>query len=145
MKEEKETKQLVLMIKKPWLEKIVSGEKKEEYRESKAYYYQMFLKKFGGFDEGYWVLEPPKTLLLRCGYLKTKNHVVKEDNGVLYESPLDQSKPYCIIEVEKIRHEEFIEFIPDGFQQHDRAYTIYIKRVLEHNLPDPKADNLPDK
>lgn len=124
-------KQLVLTIKRHWLNEIVSGRKTEEYRDSKDYYHKIF-KELD--QETYHVLNAPKTILLRNGYLKTKEHVVKEDNGVLYESPLDQSKPYCIIEVEKIVHEGFFDFIPENFEKGDLAYTIYIKSVIEHNL-----------
>lgn len=38
---------LVLPIKKEWLERIISEEKKEEYREFKEYYHTRFKKIFG--------------------------------------------------------------------------------------------------
>lgn len=123
--------QLVLTIKKGPLQQIVKGKKVEEYRDSKEFYHKIFKE----LDtETFHVLNAPKTVLLRNGYLKTKEHKVKEKNGMLYESPLDQSKPYFIIEVEKIVHEGFFDFIPENFEKGDLAYTIYIKSVLEHNL-----------
>lgn len=39
---------LVLPIKKKWFDMIISGEKKEEYREMKKYYDQKLYKYFGG-------------------------------------------------------------------------------------------------
>lgn len=38
---------LILPIKKRWFDMIVSGEKKEEYRELKKYYHTRFKKIFG--------------------------------------------------------------------------------------------------
>ena len=38
---------LVLPIKKKWYDMIVSGEKKEEYREIKPYYDSRFMNEFG--------------------------------------------------------------------------------------------------
>ena len=38
---------LVLPIKKKWFDMIVSGEKKEEYREFKEYYHIRFKRIFG--------------------------------------------------------------------------------------------------
>lgn len=43
----KETKPLILPIKKQWFEMIASGEKKEEYREIKPYWNIRFKKIFG--------------------------------------------------------------------------------------------------
>ena len=38
---------LILPIKKKWFDMIVSGEKKEEYREIKPYYDSRFMNAFG--------------------------------------------------------------------------------------------------
>lgn len=50
-----EKKVLTLSVKKEWFDKIVSGEKKEEYREIKPYWENRLIKKswknFVGFDE----------------------------------------------------------------------------------------------
>jgi len=102
--------QLTLTIKLDELKKIVSGEKKEEYRDSKEFYHRIFKE----LDENYKVIDAPKTILLRAGY------------------SLD--KPYVIIEVEKIIHEQFLNFIPEDFKKGNLAYTIYINKVLETNL-----------
>lgn len=105
---------LTLTIKKVWLEKIVSGEKKEEYRDAKEYYHRMFKE----LNEGAEVVKPViKTLKLRAGYRK--------------------DSPFAIVEVDKIRYEQFFgetKPIPDGFEKEDIAYVIYIKSVIYHNL-----------
>lgn len=54
---------LVLPIKKKWFDMIVSGEKKEEYREIKPYYDSRFIKIFG-FD----YLNKRVELIFRNGY-----------------------------------------------------------------------------
>ena len=49
---------LTLPIKKKWFDMIVSGEKKEEYREIKPYYDSRFMNAFGfllaGGQDGIW-------------------------------------------------------------------------------------------
>ena len=49
---------LILPIKKKWFDMIVSGEKKEEYREIKPYYDSRFMNAFGFIlVEGRWYME----------------------------------------------------------------------------------------
>lgn len=43
---------LTLPIKKKWFDMIVSGEKKEEYREIKPYYDSRFMNAFGFLNVG---------------------------------------------------------------------------------------------
>ena len=43
---------LILPIKKKWYNMILSGEKKEEYREIKPYYDSRLLNEFGMFKDG---------------------------------------------------------------------------------------------
>ena len=45
-------KMVILPIKKKWFDMILSGEKKEEYREIKPYYDTRLLKEFGLFKDG---------------------------------------------------------------------------------------------
>ena len=129
----KRTNQLNLTIKFAELKRIVSGEKKEEYRDSKKYYHDIFKK----LDKDSYVINAHTTLLLRAGYLRLKEFEVKEKNGVFFESPIDQSKKYAIIEIEKIRYEQFMGLTkppPENYKLKDIAYVIYIKSILEHNL-----------
>lgn len=102
---------LTFTIRLKELKLIVSGQKVEEYRASKEYYY----KKFGELDP--ITCEPKKeikTIKLHCPY---------KDNA-----------PYCIIKVSKIRHEQFNNSIPENFDKGDIAFTIYIEKIIEHNL-----------
>ncbi|MHA1658102.1 MAG: hypothetical protein ACTSUT_03130 [Promethearchaeota archaeon] len=131
--------QLAMTIRTIWLEKIVSGEKKEEQRESKLFYHRLFKnpKNGIGLNKKSFIINPPKTILFRAGYLKTKEHTIKSKNGVFFESPINKSKKYAVVEVESIRYEQFMGLtkpIPEGFVKGDISYVIYIKSILEHNL-----------
>lgn len=62
---------LVLPIKKKWYDMILSGEKKEEYRELKKYYETRFENEFGcRFALGLDVECPTKEIMFRNGYSK---------------------------------------------------------------------------
>lgn len=64
---------LVLPIKKKWFDMIKSGEKKEEYREIKKYYFNRLPKYFGGYyDDGIWLMNAnsEKEIVFRNGYSK---------------------------------------------------------------------------
>lgn len=58
---------LVLPIKKQWFDMILSGEKKEEYREYKEYYTTRFSKVFDMCD-GFPVTDEVRELKFRNGY-----------------------------------------------------------------------------
>lgn len=60
---------LVLPIKKKWFDMILSGEKKEEYREITKYYSTRFCNLFPGFEDSF--ITPKlgaKTIMFRNGY-----------------------------------------------------------------------------
>jgi hypothetical protein len=104
---------LILKIHLVNLKRIVSGEKRNEYRDNKAYYH----KKWRDLDEDFCTINPPKIIKLEAGYQKDCK--------------------YAIIKVEKIRYEQFFgetKPIPEDFKYGDIAYNIYISEVLEHNL-----------
>lgn len=70
---------IILTIKKKWFDMILSGEKKEEYREIKPYYDTRLPKEFGVFREGEKLIKanayPPvdlskRKILFRNGYSK---------------------------------------------------------------------------
>lgn len=78
---------LVLPIKKQWFDMILSGEKKEEYREIKPYYTKRF-KNAGmfpdplGIDETHLILDPKNfrkyEIMFRNGYsLKSPSFIAK--------------------------------------------------------------------
>lgn len=68
---------LVLPIKKKWLEMIISGEKKEEYREIKPYYNSRFQNYFcnGRVINKNLVNLADKEIIFRNGYEKTSLQV----------------------------------------------------------------------
>lgn len=78
---------LILPIKKKWFDMIVSGEKKEEYREIKPYYDSRFMNAFGFLLAGgqmvYGEAAPeeirkpwPVPVVLRNGYSKDSPEIV---------------------------------------------------------------------
>lgn len=58
---------LILPIKKKWYEMILSGEKKEEYRELKAYYQKRFVNLWQGSLIGF---DAKRKVMFRNGYSK---------------------------------------------------------------------------
>jgi len=72
---------LTLPIKKKWFDMILSGEKKEEYREANNYYYKRFTNLFNNFEDdikevcfrnGYSSKSP--SFIAKCSFrLKTGN------------------------------------------------------------------------
>lgn len=66
---------LVLPIKKEWLNKIISGEKKEEYREIKPYYDSRFQKYFYNNKIRINKSLVDKEVVFRNGYNKTSPQV----------------------------------------------------------------------
>ena len=74
---------LTLPIKKKWFDMIVSGEKKEEYREIKPYYDSRFMNAFGFLLVGGQMAAPeeirkpwPVLVVFRNGYSKDSPEVV---------------------------------------------------------------------
>ena len=65
-------KTLTLSLKKKWFDMIKSGEKKEEYREIKAYYEKRFLEPLSSrlFRKGETGVKPFDTLVFTLGYPK---------------------------------------------------------------------------
>ena len=106
---------LILPIKKKWFDMIVSGEKKEEYREIKPYYttrfygraYEYNVKK--GFVKEYE--RKNITILLRNGYSKSSptikaNCVITKDYGKP-EWGAEPNKLYYVLKI--LRVEEVSE------------------------------------
>jgi hypothetical protein len=110
-KEENKNFNLGLRIKLDNLQRIVSGEKKEEYRSADDFYF----KKFGGkINENAVFSNSPKII---------KFYVGNEKNC-----------KYAICEIKEIAFEQFINFIPENFNKFDEAFTIYIEKIIETNL-----------
>ena len=61
---------LVLPIKKKWFDMILSGEKKEEYREIKPYYETRFINTFMFYRDGFPIVNDVQKVMFRNGYSK---------------------------------------------------------------------------
>ena len=62
---------LVLPIKKKWFDMIKSGEKKEEYREIKPYWFTRFVNNIGGlYDENLVIHLAKGRVIFQNGYQK---------------------------------------------------------------------------
>ena len=61
---------LTLPIKKKWFDMILSGEKKEEYREIKPYYASRFFQRFKVDEKGLLTGIKIMSLMFRNGYSK---------------------------------------------------------------------------
>jgi hypothetical protein len=105
--------EITLTIHLSELRKIVSGEKKEEYRAAKAYYFKLF----EAIDDNAVVKNPCKTILFRCANQNINFFARVSIKEIVYEQFFGEKKP-----------------IPENFNLGDIAFTIYIDKVIEHNL-----------
>ena len=91
---------LTLPIKKKWYDMILSGEKKEEYREEKPYYLQRFAT-LGVGDKSV------HTILLRNGYSSnspTLQCEVSIDVGYGKEEwGAEKDKTYYVLSIQKVK------------------------------------------
>lgn len=90
---------LILPIKKKWFDMIVSGEKKEEYREIKPYYDSRFKKTFGISGQ----------IIFRNGYSKNSPEVVCKCTLRIGEGKPEwgarPGKAYYVLQIQKIERE----------------------------------------
>lgn len=113
---------LTLQVKKKWFDMILSGEKKEEYREIKPYYETRFMNTFGIICVGGEYIkcseiglaecekEPVQPIMFRNGYSKSSPSFVamcsirtgtgREEWGA------EPGKEYFILTVQEICREE---------------------------------------
>ena len=97
---------LVLPIKKKWYDMILSGEKKEEYREIKKYYETRFESVFGRCTFGPDTECPAKEIIFRNGYSKESPSFIakcklQKGRGKT-EWGAEEGKEYYILEILKI-------------------------------------------
>ncbi|MCI9247256.1 MAG: ASCH domain-containing protein [Clostridia bacterium] len=90
---------LELPIKRKWFDMIVSGEKKEEYREIKPYW----TKRFGNYFIGTYV---DKTITFRNGYGENRSSIkctclLREGQGK-EEWGAESNKEYYVLEILEI-------------------------------------------
>lgn len=107
-----------LKIERKYLDKIVSGEKVEDYRSIKPFYFQKFcVKRTEGEHKGEYFVstvedyKPIKIIKFMAGYAK--------------------DSAFAIVEIEKIRINTFVNFIPPQFKKGHTCFTIFINKVLE--------------
>lgn len=108
---------LTLPIKKKWYDMILSGEKKEEYREIKPYYETRFINLFGEkafCPRPHWVSEqsemPMQEIMFRNGYSKTSPSFIatctlsigtgREEWGA------EKDKQYFVLTIHKIMEDK---------------------------------------
>lgn len=99
---------LVLPIKKKWFDMILSGEKREEYREIKPHYYSRFEK----------LLSKPTKIDEYTG----PSFEIVFRNGYLYNSPLIRC--LCSVYIGYGKKEW-------GAKEDKKYYVLYIHKILE--------------
>ena len=111
-KSEKEEVQIDLLVSTPRLRQIVSGKITEDYRTLSRYNGTLLTLPLGG---GKWTI-------------RTDIKKVRFVNG------LRNNCKYALTEINGIFVDTFEKFIPRGMKPGTTAFTIEIRRVLEHNL-----------
>ena len=102
------TLMLILPIKKKWFDMILSGEKKEEYREIKPYYTSRFKKLFMMCPNSGFTMPgcSRQEILFRNGYRKDSPSFVAECSLDMGEGKkewgAEKGKEYYILKIEKI-------------------------------------------
>lgn len=100
---------LVLTLKKQWFDMILSGEKKEEYREKKPYWEKRFINYFGRYRDTpvtYLWNGVKKNIVFKNGYQKdapqfTAECSIHERYGHK-EWGAEEDKIYYVLEIHKI-------------------------------------------
>lgn len=92
---------LILPIKKKWFDMIVSGEKTEEYREIKPYYFTRFRDIWGYADWG-----EPHRIGFRNGYSRRSPFIIAECTLATRtgkpEWGAEPNKNYYVLKIQKI-------------------------------------------
>lgn len=101
---------LILPIKKKWFDMILSGEKKEEYREIKPYWTRRFKNTFLFYRDGFPIGHDKERIVFRNGYSKDSPSFIatctlsvdigKEKWGA------EKGKQYFILTIHEILKEE---------------------------------------
>ena len=110
--------QTELKIERKHLNKIITGEKTEDYRSLSTYHFDKFCKKrTEGEHKGLYFVEGPEDY--------------KPIRHIKFMAGYSKKSPFCICEIEMIRIDKFVNFIPEGFKKGYECFTIYIKKVVE--------------
>lgn len=99
---------LILPIKKKWFDMILSGEKKEEYREIKPYYTSRFERMWE--NSGYWNYDDRYAVLFRNGYSHSSPSFVAEVSlGIgtgKSEWGADPGHRYYVLRIHKVHRKD---------------------------------------
>lgn len=100
---------LIMPIKKKWFDMILSGEKKEEYREIKPYYISRFKNTFMFYRDNFPIGHDMQKIMFRNGYSKTSPSFIakctlsvgtgKEEWGA------EKNKQYFVLTIHEILNE----------------------------------------
>lgn len=92
---------LTLPIKKKWFDMILSGDKKEEYREIKSYYTSRFINLWSGIGS-----DIPRDIMFRNGYSKYSSYfIAKCTISYNYGNPkrvAESNKLYYVLKILEI-------------------------------------------
>jgi transposase-like protein len=108
----KSGKQIDLLVSTPRLKQIASGKITEDYRTLSRYNGMLLTERLDG---GKWTV-------------RTDISKVRFVNG------FRNNCKYAVCEIKGIFVDHFVKFIPKGMKPDTTAFTIEIRRVLEHNL-----------
>ena len=108
---------LTLPIKEPWYSMILSGEKKEEYREIKDYYRVRFANQFKSIENkkllNEWLVTPIRYILnvrFKNGYLSTSPSFVAKCQLTIgtgkEEWGAEKDKSYYVLKIIEIKDSE---------------------------------------
>jgi hypothetical protein len=135
---------LTLTILPEYLKKIISGEKKEEYRSLSKHYVQLFCnrRKDGEFKGKYHVAnveyglsdaEKKAVLTKKDGFIDYKNI-----NKIKFRAGYALDMPYVIVNVKSIEINKFINKTPKNFNapKGSECFVIYINSIDETGFLD---------
>jgi len=109
-------KQIDLQTKKKDLEKIASGEKVEDYRAISRYNIKLL------------------TTIAEIKGKKAFYDCRKDITHVRFVNGRGDKLKFAVCEISGIFTEKFVKFVPEGMKPGTKALTIYIRRVVNHNL-----------
>lgn len=98
---------LYVTIKKEFFDQIMSGEKKEEYREPTDYWFRRLMVIENNIPVA---VKPFKYIRLCVGYNKDREE--------------------AIVEIKDIYHCKFVKNIPEGFRKGDESFVIELGQII---------------
>lgn len=120
---------LHLTLKKKWFDMILSGEKKEEYREIKEYWLKRLC-----FDIQAEYPYDIETILLSLSEVNKRNDLsfkFKNYSHVMFKNGYDRTSPYMLIELNKIS----IGLAKPEWSENAKGYffVLDLGKIIEHS------------